>query len=197
MNTLAYRPQPQHQVHYPESWGDQKVTLADLKAVEQALTKGHGAMTLPQRAFFEALLAHPSMDPEAAAKLSGLTMGKVNRWLADPSVRSQLDKLITARLRRVGLDKDELVRQGAHLLFMAKGEVPIVKAQYNPKTGEWEEWRGCETNLPAANVALSNLMKAAGMFGDANQRGASQVVINLDFGNDERQVKVIESIEAA
>jgi hypothetical protein len=179
-NVVLVQAAPQIHHEPPENHTTENVTLHDLQTMEKTLVQKPGARwSTTQRFFFEALLSHPTLDPNVAARQVGIKPAKARKWLLNPATQDALNHLATVRARRIGIDSDGLLRKMVDLLEKATGEKPVHKT-FMDKGAVWSE-QVHHTDLGAAARFTDQLGKHLKIFQPESDGGAG-VTLNLNMG---------------
>ena len=173
------------------------VTLDELRAMEEAMFQNPDArFTTTQRVFFEALLSHPTLDVNAAATICSIKPKKAATWVAQPTVQAALNHLLTARMKKLGLNKESLLAKIVDLLEMSMGETPIVKSGYDKETQTYTSQLVKETDLSAAARFSDQLSKHFQLYAPEGAAGLN-VSLNLVMGEDVNAVPDAPALEIA
>ena len=177
-----FQPRAQLLLDPPEDFSAREVSLADLQELERTLIPHPRARwTIPQRLFFEALLASPSMDPDEAVRRSGVKRAQANRWLAKPETREVLHHLMRKRCEQTGITPLKTMNYIHTGLRMALGDLPIVKTFVHQGRLYSEQTR--ETDLGAAARFLDMMAKHSGAYQQDEPDLHGGVHINLQLGD--------------
>lgn len=183
MANILMSPNPTH-AKSPAATRRVPVTLDDLRVMEEAMFQNADArFTTTQRVFFEALLSHPTLDVIAAANICSIKPKKAAAWVAQPTVQAALNHLLTARMQKLGLNKDSLLAKIVNLLEMSMGEAPIIKSGYDKETQTFTSQSVKETDLSAAARFTDQLSKHFQLYAAEGTSGLN-VSLNLVMGDD-------------
>ena len=173
------------------------MTLDELREMEKAMFQNpDGRFTTTQRVFFEALLSHPTLDVNAAANICSIKPRKAASWVAQPTVQAALNHLLTARMQKLGLNKESLLAKIVDLLEMSMGEAPIIKSGYDKETQTYTSQSVRETDLSAAARFSDQLSKHFQLYAPEGAAGLS-VSLNLSMGDDVPAVADVPELTVA
>jgi hypothetical protein len=103
--------------------------------------------------------------------------------VAQPTVQAALNHLLTARMQKLGLNKDSLLAKIVNLLEMSMGEAPIIKSGYDKETQTFTSQSVKETDLGAAARFTDQLSKHFQLYAAEGTSGLN-VSLNLVMGDD-------------